>query len=149
MTERILESEKYTDNECDSKQKGNIHQVRWKVNLANYNGNLNLEVNLNVGKEIRISFIDKFESVCLRRLECPIDKNWLYGHRNADSCGNNSIFNGTHKHTYKNRVKDGCAYTPNDIDETSIESIIRSFASECHITLNGSIPIFSTQKKLF
>lgn len=105
-------------------------------------------MNLTPETEIRISFIESFDRVCIRRLECPLNEKTKYGHRNSSSCGNDYLFDGLHKHTYRDRVKDGCAYTPNDIDQHSLESIIRTFSKECNIVLIGSVPPFVAQKTL-
>jgi|ABOZ01.1.fsa_nt_gi hypothetical protein len=129
--------------------KGNVNQIKWDVILEGYKGRLSLEVNLMPGVEIRISFNESFDHVCIRRLECPLNDKTKYGHRNSSACGNNDRFEGIHKHRYMDRVKDGCAYTPNDIDQKSLESIIRTFAKECNIFLVGPLPSLVTQKSLF
>jgi hypothetical protein len=45
----------------------------------------------------------------------------------------------THKHKWVEKCRDGWAYTPTDIDESSIPSAINSFFKECNINHNGRI----------
>ena len=140
ISDSILNSDKTTLDSCQHKRKGNLFQMEWEVILSGYKGKLRLQVNYVENVEIRVSLEEVFDKACLRRLEVPLNDELKYGHRNPRSCGNEYIFTGIHKHKYLDRVKDGCAYVPNDIDTKSIESIIRTFAKECNITLVGSLP---------
>lgn len=148
VADKIMAEEKYTDSEPSSEKKGNVYQVRWNVKLDKYDGKLEIEVNYIPCIEIRISFMEVYEKICLRRLEVPLDPNITYNHRNTKSCGNTDIFKGMHKHKFQNKTLDGCAYVPNDIDLKSSTSMIRTFAKECNISINGNIPSVLLQRTL-
>ena len=145
----ILTAPKTTNADYNMKKLGNVIQVYWDVFLPKYHGKLKFEINLNPNTEIRLSLNEVFDKACLRRAEVPLIPSVNYKHRNVPACGNTQIFDGIHKHTFKDRVKDGCAYVPNDIDQSSLESIVRTFAAECNITFTASIPPILTQRTLF
>ena len=146
---KIMEADKMNVGTFLERRKGNVFQVDWDIQLTGYKGKLKLQINYVENNEIRRSFSETYENACLRRLEVPLVKEKIYNHRNSKSCGNSDIFSGIHKHRYLDRVKDGCAYVPNDIDITSLQSIIRTFASECKITLTGNLPRIVEQRRLF
>jgi hypothetical protein len=127
----------------------NVIQIKWEIQLEGYRGKLTLEINYCEDNEIRLSLNETYDNVCLRRLEVPLNRDKVYNHRNPEICGNTQKLEGIHKHRYLDRVKDGCAYVPNDIDTTSLQSIIRTFAKECNITLTGDLPKIVDQKRLF
>jgi hypothetical protein len=145
----ILNAAKTIGTDYTMKSLGNVIQIDWDVFLPKYSGKLKFEVNLNPNTEIRISLHEVFERACLRRLEVPLNSSVSYSHRNVPACGNTLEFDNIHKHTFRDRVKDGCAYVPNDIDERSLESIVRTFAAECNITFTAFIPPILNQRTLF
>lgn len=144
----ILLAEKYSIKLSTETRRGNVLQVYWDIELYGYKGKLKLEVNYVANTEIRVSLYDSYENCCLRRVEVPLDANTIYSHKNPSSCGNTEIFQGIHKHKYLDRVKDGCAYVPNDIDTSSPVSIVRTFAKECNINLIGELPNSLVQRRL-
>lgn len=145
----ILTAEKFSAENYNHKLKGNVFQVFWEVTLQGYKGKLKLEVNYVKNIELRLSFEEVYDKACLRRLEVPLNELVVYNHRNPPSCGNTEKFKGIHKHKYLDRIKDGCAYVPDDIDTRSIESVIRTFAKECNIHLRSNLPSEIYQKTLF
>lgn len=145
----ILSADKFSAHDYTNKRTGNVFRVYWEIPLNGYKGKLRLEVNYVEGIEIRVSFEEVYDKACLRRLEIPLNENVVYNHRNPPSCGNAEKFNGIHKHKYLDRIKDGCAYVPDDIDTKSIESIVRTFAKECNIHLTSNLPSEIYQKTLF
>ena len=145
----ILNAPKTIDFDYVMKNLGKVIQIDWDVLLPGYRGKLKFEINFTQNTEIRLSLIEVFDKACLRRVEVPLNSFMSYEHRNVPACGNTERFAGIHKHSFRDRVKDGCAYVPNDIDQKSLESIVRTFAAECNISFSSFIPPILNQRSLF
>lgn len=149
IVDHILSSQKHSEYEPKEETKGNIHLVRWGVILDKYMGKLAIEANYVPGVEIRVSFMEVYDKIPLRRLEIPLNSTKKYNHRNPKPCGNTELITGMHKHKFDNKTLDRCAYVPNDIDPTNNSTIIRTFAEECKILFVGYIPNVLVQKELY
>jgi uncharacterized protein DUF6978 len=52
---------------------------------------------------------------------------------------NNKWVSASHKHRWTERCRDSFAYTPADIDESSVETAFRSFCNEVGVEFHGSV----------
>lgn len=94
---------------------------------------LNLKMHLNVNsKDYRLYSFTLILNNAFRIT--GIDVNGSHKNKHTDS---NNWKGETHKHKWTDRCRDGWAYTPNDIEENSIESAFISFCKECEIDYKG------------
>lgn len=94
---------------------------------------LNLKMHLNVNSK----YYDLYSFTLILNNAfriAGIDLNGSHKNKHTDS---NGWKGETHKHKWTDRCRDGWAYTPDDIEETSMETAFISFCKECAIDFKG------------
>jgi len=137
---RIVASEKIINEECVWRQQGQY----WKAELFVEN---RLDLDLVVTLTVNIHIQSKFSfSLILNGKDRIVGLDVYGGHKNK--CTDKNEWNWeTHKHFWNDQCKYRWAYTPKDIDVTSISAAFKSFCNECFIQFEREIDIPSKLRK--